>query len=485
MGQVFFRAIACGAAGLLAWLITEPFAPRFIPSDPTQVRTGGQDWLILLIGALVGLTAGALHGVARGSRRHAIESGLLGLFFGAIGSTLGASVGTMLSSMIMDVPRGGIALMDMPGRMVARALALFPIGLFMGVAIGATLKSRRGLIAGLFGGMVGGVFVGFAFDTLAGMIAQLMVSAQAGVEPPPGMLTEIGGPSRALTAVGLGVAVGLFVAVFDRVSRQAWVRLVLGRNEGKEWPIDADKTMIGRDERAHVPLFGDMNVAPLHAIIFRQGGQYVIQDQNTAIGIGHNNARVANAALTPGDTFQIGSHNLQFLMKSSAAQKLQEGRAHAAQVGQPLQPIQQPAASPLQPPAPAPGGGLQPNLGGRSATHDAPAQQHRGFANIGGQASGQGAVGPMTLVATNGPLAGLRFDLSAALEAGREATGISLSFDQQASRKHCSFSPFGGAVEVLDLGSTNGTFVNGNRVQSATLSRGDTVQIGSTTFRVE
>jgi len=487
MGQVFFRAIACGAAGLLAWLVTEPFASRYIPTDPNQARFGaGQDWLILLIGALVGLAAGALHGVARGSRRHAIESGLLGLFFGAIGSTLGASVGTMLSFGIMDVPRGGIAMMDMPERMVARALALFPIGLFMGIAIGATLKSKRGVVAGLLGGMVGGLFVGFAFDLLGDIIGPMF--AQTAGSPPAGYMTETGGPSRALTAVGLGVAVGLFVAVFDRVSRQAWVRLVLGRNEGKEWPIDADKTMIGRDERAHVPLFGDMNVAPLHAIIFRQGGQYVIQDQNTAIGIGHNNARVANAALAPGDTFQIGSHNLQFLMKSSAAQKLQEGRAHAAQVGQPAQPvqqIQQPTARPGQPPAPVPGGGLQPNLGGTSATHDAAAQQHRGFASIGGQAAAQGAVGAMTLVATNGPLTGLRFDLSTALEAGREAAGISLSFDQQASRKHCSFSPFGGAVEVLDLGSTNGTFVNGNRVQSATLSRGDTVQIGSTTFRVE
>ncbi|MEX2244776.1 MAG: FHA domain-containing protein [Fimbriimonadaceae bacterium] len=495
MGQVFFRAIACGAAGLLAWLITEPFAPRFLPSDPTQAQAGGQDWLILLIGALVGLTAGALHGVARGSRRHAIESGLLGLFFGAIGSTLGASVGTMLSAMIMDVPRGGIAMMEMPGRMIARALALFPIGLFMGIAIGATLKSKRGLIAGLFGGMVGGVFVGFAFDTLAGMIAQFMVSAQAGVEPPPGMLTEIGGPSRAILAVGLGVAVGLFVAVFDRVTRQAWVRLVLGRNEGKEWPIDNDRTMIGRDERAHVPLFGDMNVAPLHAIIFRQGSQYVVQDQGTAIGIGWNGQRVPTAQLSPGDTFQIGGHNLQFLMKDSAARALEEGRARGVPVGapmqQPVQPIQlgQPNTQPYQQPdftghvepiqQPYQSGGMQYYaVPGQPAPQQS--QQTQAFPS-----GAAGAAPSPVLVATSGPLTGQRFDLFAPLEVGREGAGIALVGDANASRKHALFSPTALGVQVQDLGSTNGTFVNGGRVQTAQLNRGDTVTIGNSSFRVE
>ena len=187
MGQVFFRAIACGAAGLVAWLLTEPFNDRFIPIDPTQQQAGsGQMWLILLIGALVGLVAGALHGIARGSKRHAIESGLLGLVFGGIGAIFGANAGSVLAGLVMQVPAGGIAYMDMPGRMVARALALFPIGLFMGLAIGATLRSKRGVIAGLLGGAVGGLFVGFAFDSLAGMIGQTMGTLSSGAAPPEG-----------------------------------------------------------------------------------------------------------------------------------------------------------------------------------------------------------------------------------------------------------------------------------------------------------
>jgi pSer/pThr/pTyr-binding forkhead associated (FHA) protein len=38
---------------------------------------------------------------------------------------------------------------------------------------------------------------------------------------------------------------------------------------------------------------------------------------------------------------------------------------------------------------------------------------------------------------------------------------------------------------MQDLGSTNGTFVNGQRTSSALLNRGDVVQLGSSTFRVE
>ena len=467
MTQVLFRAAVCGLAGLLAWLVTEPSADRFMPIDPTKQPSGsGQIWLILLIGALVGLAAGALQGLARGSRRHTIESALLGLVFGAIGSTFGAQVGTVLATMVMDVPPGGIAHMDMPQRAVARALALMPIGVFMGLAIGATLKSKRGVVAGLMGGLVGGLFVGFAFDPLGNVLGPLLSGSSA--EPPPGYMPEAGGPSRAMLAVGLGVAVGLFVAVFDRVTRQAWVRLVLGRNEGKEWPVDTDQTLIGRDERAHVPLFGDNNVAPLHAIIFRQGSQYVLQDQNTVIGVGHNGQRVATAQLSPGDTFQVGSHNLQFLMKDSAARALHEGRAHAAQTGapQPAQPMQ-----PIHQPYQAPGAQtyVQP-----SAHMGSPAPQPIAAGNTGA-----------TLLAVSGPLTGQRFPVSGTLEAGREAQGIPLAFDPQASRRHAAFTLAGGGLSVQDLGSTNGTFVNGQRVPASALKPGDTVTIGNNTFRVE
>ena len=47
------------------------------------------------------------------------------------------------------------------------------------------------------------------------------------------------------------------------------------------------------------------------------------------------------------------------------------------------------------------------------------------------------------------------------------------------SRVHCRLTALpDGALEIRDLESTNGTFVNGQRVDAARLSSGDRVQVG-------
>lgn len=57
--------------------------------------------------------------------------------------------------------------------------------------------------------------------------------------------------------------------------------------------------------------------------------------------------------------------------------------------------------------------------------------------------------------------------------------------DPYASEFHARVGLQDERVVVHDLGSTNGTYVNGRRVTSpTTVSRGDTVQIGKTTLEV-
>ncbi len=47
------------------------------------------------------------------------------------------------------------------------------------------------------------------------------------------------------------------------------------------------------------------------------------------------------------------------------------------------------------------------------------------------------------------------------------------------SRVHCRLTALpDGSLEVRDMDSTNGTFVNGKRIETATLASGDRVQIG-------
>jgi pSer/pThr/pTyr-binding forkhead associated (FHA) protein len=47
------------------------------------------------------------------------------------------------------------------------------------------------------------------------------------------------------------------------------------------------------------------------------------------------------------------------------------------------------------------------------------------------------------------------------------------------SRLHCRLSAGAGEIEAVDLQSTNGTYVNGERVTRATLREGDRLRVGA------
>src|SRR5262249_50890628 len=53
------------------------------------------------------------------------------------------------------------------------------------------------------------------------------------------------------------------------------------------------------------------------------------------------------------------------------------------------------------------------------------------------------------------------------------------------SRRHCRFVFADGSWRVVDMNSLNGLFVNGERLQEATLFHGDRIRIGSLTFEAD
>jgi len=63
---------------------------------------------------------------------------------------------------------------------------------------------------------------------------------------------------------------------------------------------------------------------------------------------------------------------------------------------------------------------------------------------------------------------------------------VPLEGDEFASAQHARFEAKRDGLWVEDIGSTNGTFVNGARVTTPRrLSKGDVVRVGQTDFRVE
>ncbi|HEV8247899.1 MAG TPA: DUF4388 domain-containing protein [Polyangiaceae bacterium] len=67
---------------------------------------------------------------------------------------------------------------------------------------------------------------------------------------------------------------------------------------------------------------------------------------------------------------------------------------------------------------------------------------------------------------------------------GRSSDLDMVLVEELVSRRHASILLTAGVITIEDLGSTNGTFVNGERVQKATLKDGDRVLIGTSILKV-
>lgn len=467
MGSLLLKFIVGGVAGLLVWMVLEPSAPKM---------NGGPDFgtwenmFVLVIGAVVGGAVGGLDGFTRGGKKHTLQGLGLGLIFGGIGASFGHGFFGLIVRSIFGttVFSTGSIITTMPARIVA----LGGIGLCLGAAIGASSLNYRKLIQGAIGGAIGGAIAGALFDPICGVIANATITVQGG--------DEVGGPGRAMFALLIGAAIALFIGIVDRLARSAWLRLSLGRNEGKEWSIDNAQTFIGRSEGAQVPLFGDPNVAPIHASIQKQGGQYILIDGGSPAGTLLNGQFIQTAPLFNGAQITIGSFVLQFLVKNQ----------HAPVRGPEAYPGQAYPLSPNQPaPQPQPVAAYQPAYPTQAMPMTPTGIPTQAFPNPVSSPTvafnAPGAAGGVAIVAIDGPLMGQRFPVLQAIELGRESGSVPMSFDSGASRRHASLAPAPNGLTVTDLGSTNGTYVNGQRVPQAFAKIGDLVKIGSTTFRVE
>jgi pSer/pThr/pTyr-binding forkhead associated (FHA) protein len=89
------------------------------------------------------------------------------------------------------------------------------------------------------------------------------------------------------------------------------------------------------------------------------------------------------------------------------------------------------------------------------------------------------------IVVERGPRQGMSFVLREGnTTVGRHPESDIFLNDVTVSRHHCRFSTKGDLLTVEDSGSTNGTYVNDERVDSAQLEAGDEVLIGRFHFVV-
>lgn len=85
----------------------------------------------------------------------------------------------------------------------------------------------------------------------------------------------------------------------------------------------------------------------------------------------------------------------------------------------------------------------------------------------------------------SGPAAGRTVDIEEEIVIGREDTDLEID-DPELSRRHAVVRRYANRLQVEDLGSTNGTFVDGTRIAEPTLLGGGAqIKLGTTVLAVE
>lgn len=378
----------------------------------------------------VALAAAAEH--ARGRVRPGVRL-LLAVPVGAVAAFVGVNFGmTAMAALYADPARNPVQFL---GNVLARAIAWAIIGAFVGAADGARLMRAPIVRNGVLGGAIGGALGGACFE----IVPWLM----------PGL--RAGGAARLVGFSITGTAVGLCTALVREWVAEAWLRVATGRNEGKDHLLDQLEHVVGRSEIADVPVFGDPAVARRHLIVRRaHGGWEAVDTGESPEGFRVNDRKVSGTApLRDGDRIGVGGRELHFRVRATSNPTV---------------------AAPREP--------------ARAATTPAAA-----IPTVPGNRTAMGAGAPIPagrLVVVSGPHAGTVFPLSVPVEIGRDATaGIPLPSDRKASRRHAALSPVGDGWELEDRGSTNGTFVNGQRIQRLRLAPGDTVLVGESALRLD
>jgi pSer/pThr/pTyr-binding forkhead associated (FHA) protein len=508
------RGFVFGAlGGVLGWLLVEfLFQPaRFErPGMVATVTPHQQGLLGIALGLAIGGFLGISEGLAEGTMSRFRRAFFTFLVLGAAGGYVGLYFGQILFGRLggeVDVSR--IPLSQFFPQLLIRSVSWMLIGLFLGVVFGVPNLSVRRMWNGAIGGGIGGFLGGFVFQVL--VFTRVFQGPQV----------------RFLGFVIIGAAIGFFINLIAEALKRVWVKVLIGRNEGREHVLDTPLAYVGRDELADVPVFLDPSVPKRMASFRLTGGRYALHPESSALPILVNGQPLAQGqVLRDGDAIQFGRITLAYFEKATAtgmarpvdrvaladfsmpsvvpgATPIPTGANVCEFCGQQRDPATGACACSVADagyaPGPAgypqadPGYGADPQMGyGGMAAGGYPQGDPAYAATVmdPGPApaySDFGAPEGPRLVAVAGPHAGQAFPLYAAeLGIGRDpGQEIPLPSDTTASRRHARVFAGGGGWILRDEGSSNGTWINGVRVQEQTLFPGDVVRVGQTEFRFE
>ncbi|MEU6390008.1 FHA domain-containing protein [Streptomyces sp. NPDC046939] len=263
--------------------------------------------------------------------------------------------------------------------------------------------------------------------------------------------------------------------------------LVLESN-GRTWTLDPSRSYtLGRDPGGDVVL-DDARVSWRHATISWGGRSWVIQDHGSTNGTYVQGRRVHQTELGPGSSVHLGN-------ATDGPRVDVRGSAQAAAVATPHQAQQQAAGLTQQPPQQHPQGGApgwqQQAPQPQQQAWQQPQQQQPPVQKVPSQQGPQGpggVAGAPPVYGDRSPTTFHQLALGRVMRIGRALENELVVSDLQVSRLHAEFHATpDGRFEIRDLGSHNGTYVNGQPIAkggTALLGPNDIVGVGHSTFRL-
>ncbi|MEU9218505.1 FHA domain-containing protein [Streptomyces sp. NPDC048376] len=284
--------------------------------------------------------------------------------------------------------------------------------------------------------------------------------------------------------------------------------LVLESN-GRTWTLDPSRSYaLGRDPQGEL-VFDDARVSWRHATISFNGRSWVVEDHGSTNGTFVHGQRVQQTELGAGTVLNLGNATdgprvsltgaqapagtpqAQPQQQPYAAQGANAGWAQQAPPAQ--EPFQQQAPPQQVPPQQAPPQHGQQHQAQQAGWQQQPPQQaapqpQQAAPHFPQQHGSGGAAGAPPAHGDRSPTTFHQFSLGRVMRIGRALENDLVVSDLQVSRNHAEFhSTPDGRMEIRDLGSHNGTYVNGQPIAkggSQLLGPADIVGVGHSTFQI-
>lgn len=248
-----------------------------------------------LIACSLGLFMGLGEGIFYGSKGKAVKYAAIGAGISlAIGFVSGYAAQWLYIVMMND------STSDISSAFV-RGIGWAIMGLGVGISIGLIKPEKKRILYCAIGGMAGGFVGGFIFN----FITKILSLGE----------NDTGVLSRAVGIIIMGLLIGLGIGLLEQFAKAAWLKVIRGEFEGKEYLVFAGKTSIGNNGKNTIVLFKDKLVGPHHCDIILEGSKYILVDCGTPMGTVVNGNRTARHILRQGDAIAIGNSVLVFNMK--------------------------------------------------------------------------------------------------------------------------------------------------------------------------